>query len=166
VYRRLVPRLGHNKTIGVIAHRLCLIWIILHNSVPAFFRQCPCFEGLLLPNLAWTQSAWKSILYWQLDDSGNTAKEANTGANDPITSRTGNAVWVGNGGDRALRLDGSSLWPHMPASAFHFAVAHSHYSTVAPCPCGCWRKDLDSNTAGSPAYPASRAREGITRVLD
>jgi transposase len=34
VYRRLVPRLGHNKTIGVIAHRLChLIWIILHNDV-------------------------------------------------------------------------------------------------------------------------------------
>ena len=34
VYRRFVPRLGHNKTIGVIAHRLChLIWIILHNGV-------------------------------------------------------------------------------------------------------------------------------------
>src|SRR5207245_2069065 len=30
----LVPRLGHNKTIGVIAHRLChLIWIILHKGV-------------------------------------------------------------------------------------------------------------------------------------
>jgi len=34
VYRRFVPRLGHNKTIGVIAHRLCqLIWIILHKGV-------------------------------------------------------------------------------------------------------------------------------------
>jgi hypothetical protein len=34
VYRRFVPRLGHNKTIGAIAHRLChLIWIILHNGV-------------------------------------------------------------------------------------------------------------------------------------
>jgi hypothetical protein len=34
VYRRLVPRLGHNKTIWAIAHRLChLIWIILHNGV-------------------------------------------------------------------------------------------------------------------------------------
>ena len=34
LYRRFVPRLGHNKTIGVIAHRLCkLIWIILHNGV-------------------------------------------------------------------------------------------------------------------------------------
>jgi transposase len=34
VYRRFVLRLGHNKTIGAIAHRLCrLIWIILHNGV-------------------------------------------------------------------------------------------------------------------------------------
>jgi transposase len=34
VYRRFVPRLGHNKTIGAIAHRLCqLIWIILHKGV-------------------------------------------------------------------------------------------------------------------------------------
>ena len=34
LYRRLVLRLGHNKTIGAIAHRLChLIWIILHHGV-------------------------------------------------------------------------------------------------------------------------------------
>ena len=34
VYRRLVPRLGHNKTIGAVAHRMCqLIWIILHTGV-------------------------------------------------------------------------------------------------------------------------------------
>jgi transposase len=34
VYRRLVLRLGHNKTIGAIGHRLCeLIWIILHKGV-------------------------------------------------------------------------------------------------------------------------------------
>lgn len=34
IYRRLVARLGHNKTIGAIAHRLCkLIWIILHHGV-------------------------------------------------------------------------------------------------------------------------------------
>ena len=33
VYRRLVPRLGHNQ-IGAFAHRLCrLIWIILHTGV-------------------------------------------------------------------------------------------------------------------------------------
>jgi transposase len=34
LYRRLVPRLGHHKTIGAIAHRLCqLIWILLHKGV-------------------------------------------------------------------------------------------------------------------------------------
>jgi len=34
VYRRLLPRLGHNKTIAAIAHRLCqLIWIILQIGV-------------------------------------------------------------------------------------------------------------------------------------
>jgi transposase len=34
VYRRLVLRLGHNKTIGAIANRLCeLIWIILHKGI-------------------------------------------------------------------------------------------------------------------------------------
>src|SRR5438552_7302090 len=34
VYRRLLPRLGHNQTIGAIAHRLCrLIWIILHRGL-------------------------------------------------------------------------------------------------------------------------------------
>src|SRR5216683_4685274 len=34
VYRRSVPRLGHNQTIGAIAHRQCrLIWLILHRGV-------------------------------------------------------------------------------------------------------------------------------------
>jgi transposase len=34
LYRRYVPRLGHNHTIGIIAHRLCrLIWKILHQGV-------------------------------------------------------------------------------------------------------------------------------------
>jgi transposase len=33
VYRRSVPRLGHNQAIGVIAHRQCrLIWLILHQG--------------------------------------------------------------------------------------------------------------------------------------
>jgi hypothetical protein len=32
VYRRSVPRLGHNQVIGAIAHRQCpLIWLILHQ---------------------------------------------------------------------------------------------------------------------------------------
>ena len=34
VYRRTVPRLGHNQTIGAVAHRQCrLIWLILHQRV-------------------------------------------------------------------------------------------------------------------------------------
>jgi transposase len=34
LYRRYVPRLGHNQTIGLIAHRLCrLIWKMLHQGV-------------------------------------------------------------------------------------------------------------------------------------
>ena len=34
VYRRAVPRLGHNQAIGVITHRLCrLVWLILHQRV-------------------------------------------------------------------------------------------------------------------------------------
>jgi hypothetical protein len=33
LYRRYVLRVGHNQTIGVIAHRLCrLIWKILHQG--------------------------------------------------------------------------------------------------------------------------------------
>jgi transposase len=34
VYRRMVPRLGHNQAIGAIAHRQCrLIWLILHHGI-------------------------------------------------------------------------------------------------------------------------------------
>jgi transposase len=33
VYRRYVPRMGHNQAIGAIAHRYCrLIWLILHQG--------------------------------------------------------------------------------------------------------------------------------------
>jgi len=34
LYRRYVIRLGHNQTIGIIAHRLCrLVWKILHQDI-------------------------------------------------------------------------------------------------------------------------------------
>ena len=34
LYRRYVPRLGHNQTIGIIAHKLCrLVWKILHGGI-------------------------------------------------------------------------------------------------------------------------------------
>ena len=34
LYQRYVPRLGHNQTIGIIAHKLCrLVWKILHRGI-------------------------------------------------------------------------------------------------------------------------------------
>ena len=34
VYRRLLPRIGHNKAIWAIVHRFCrLIWKLLHHQV-------------------------------------------------------------------------------------------------------------------------------------
>jgi transposase len=34
LYGRYVPRLGHNQTIGIIAHKLCcLVWKILHRGI-------------------------------------------------------------------------------------------------------------------------------------
>src|SRR6516225_6098072 len=34
LYRRYVPQLGHNQTIGIIAHKLCrLVWKILHRGI-------------------------------------------------------------------------------------------------------------------------------------
>jgi hypothetical protein len=59
VYRRLVPRLGYNKIIGVVANRLChLIWTILHNGVryeergPAVSKQSQqCHTARMIPKL-------------------------------------------------------------------------------------------------------------------
>jgi sucrose-6-phosphate hydrolase SacC (GH32 family) len=62
------------------------------------------------PRLVWTQGTWKSMLCWKLDDGGDTAREQNSSVDDPIASRTGQAIWVGSGKDRALRLDGYSVW--------------------------------------------------------
>lgn len=85
--------------------------------------------GLLLPKSAWTQSLWNSTLCWTLDDTGDTAKEVSSGSNDPIASRTGHAVWVGTGRDRALRMDGYSVWiNHRDA---HFPIAGSNVTVSA-----------------------------------
>ena len=50
------------------------------------------------------------MLCWTLTDSGDIARESVLGSADPIASRTGHAIWVGTGRDRALRLDGYSVW--------------------------------------------------------
>lgn len=66
--------------------------------------------GLLMPKLTWPQNVGKSVLCWKLDDGGETAREQHSGTDDPIASRTGDAIWVGSGMERALRLDGYSVW--------------------------------------------------------
>lgn len=66
--------------------------------------------GLCLAKLSWAQGEWNSILCWKLDGDGDTARETTSGANDPVESRTGHAIWVGEGRDRAVRLDGYSVW--------------------------------------------------------
>lgn len=70
--------------------------------------------GLLMPNLAWAESSWNSIRSWKLDDSGDTARESVSGSDATISSRTGHAIWVGEGSNRALRLDGYSVWINQP----------------------------------------------------
>jgi sucrose-6-phosphate hydrolase SacC (GH32 family) len=77
--------------------------------------------GLLLPQLSWAESSWKSIRCWKLDGHGDTAHEETSGADDSIASRTGHAIWVGSGRNRALRLDGYSVWINQITSlpAFH-----------------------------------------------
>jgi len=66
--------------------------------------------GLILPRLAWAQSRDHVALCWKLEESGDTAREVVHGAQDAIASRTGHALWVGEGRNRALRFDGYSVW--------------------------------------------------------
>jgi beta-fructofuranosidase len=68
-----------------------------------------CAE-MVQPRLVWTQDTRKSMLCWELDNGGDTARENNSSIDDPIASCTGHAIWVGSGKDRALRLDGYSVW--------------------------------------------------------
>jgi sucrose-6-phosphate hydrolase SacC (GH32 family) len=67
--------------------------------------------GLFLPR--WTSAEGgdqQPILYWRLDDSGDTGRESVSGTDHPVSSRTAHAHWVGEGHNRALRLDGYSVW--------------------------------------------------------
>jgi beta-fructofuranosidase len=50
------------------------------------------------------------MLHWKLDGDGDFAMEAVSGTRDAIASRTGHAIWVGQGRSRALRFDGYSVW--------------------------------------------------------
>ena len=56
IYRRCVPRLGHNRAIGVIAHRQCrLIWLIMHKGTPYEER------GPALTKRSRYQHSWRMI---------------------------------------------------------------------------------------------------------
>lgn len=52
------------------------------------------------------------VLCWKLQESGDEATESVSGRVDTVVSRTGHAIWVGSGRNRALRLDGYSVWIH------------------------------------------------------
>jgi sucrose-6-phosphate hydrolase SacC (GH32 family) len=66
--------------------------------------------GVLMPRWRWAQDRDAPILCWRLEEAGDAALESISGTEDSISSRTGHAIWVGNGRDRSLRLDGYSVW--------------------------------------------------------
>jgi sucrose-6-phosphate hydrolase SacC (GH32 family) len=66
--------------------------------------------GLMMPRWGWTQSPDHEAFCWKLEERGDTARESIGGGQDAIASRTGHAIWVGEGRNRALRLDGYSVW--------------------------------------------------------
>jgi sucrose-6-phosphate hydrolase SacC (GH32 family) len=85
--------------------------------------------GLVLPRWAWAEvaspeAADTPVLAWRLEDREDSAREEISGVSDPITSHTGHATWVGEGKERALRMDGYSVWvAHTAAAAVKFAGA-------------------------------------------
>jgi len=66
--------------------------------------------GMLLPRWYWADSPQSPILHWKLVEEDDLAVESVSGARDAIASRTHHAIWVGEGSNRALRLDGYSVW--------------------------------------------------------
>ena len=68
--------------------------------------------GLLVSRWLWAENRENLVLCWKLEETGDAALESVSGKADAIASRTGHAIWVGSGRDRALRLDGYSVWIH------------------------------------------------------
>ena len=68
--------------------------------------------GLLVPRWMCAENRENPVLCWKLEETGDAALESVSGKADAIASRTGHATWVGSGRDRALRLDGYSVWIH------------------------------------------------------
>lgn len=83
--------------------------------------------GLLLPRWSWADDAEAPALHWPLDGSGDLAVESVSRTRDAIASRTGHAIWAGDGSERALRLDGYSVWLRHNASP---GIVHGDAITV------------------------------------
>jgi len=92
---------------------------LIRNFEPNLTRRfvLTASAGLLASRLAWTESRDHEALCWKLEERGDTARESVSGAEEAIASRTGHAIWVGEGRNRALRLDGYSVWFRHKASA-------------------------------------------------
>jgi sucrose-6-phosphate hydrolase SacC (GH32 family) len=66
--------------------------------------------AMLLPCWILAAATDRKVYWWRLDERGNTVRESVNGSEDTVVSRTGQAIWVGEGRNRALRLDGYSVW--------------------------------------------------------
>jgi beta-fructofuranosidase len=66
--------------------------------------------AMWLPRWMRADTAPAPVLHWRLREDGDFAVEAVSGVRDAIASRTGHAIWVGQGSNRALRFDGYSVW--------------------------------------------------------
>ncbi len=85
---------------------------MIHNVEPNLTRRflLTVSAGLFIPRWVWAEGGDKPILQWKLDETGDRAPESVSGKSDAIQSRTGHAIWVGTGHNRAIRLDGYSVW--------------------------------------------------------
>lgn len=70
--------------------------------------------GSFLPHQIGATNRDSPILCWKLEEQGDHARESVSGTVDTITSHTGHARWIGTDGNRALRLDGYSVWIEHP----------------------------------------------------
>ncbi len=86
------------------------------NVTRRYFLAGSAASLMPMPRASWLEEETDLGLCWTLDDSGDTATESVHRSSDPISSRTGHAVWVGQGRERALRFDGYSVWiDHAPS---------------------------------------------------
>jgi beta-fructofuranosidase len=87
---------------------------------------------MMAPRWLRGSSSIAPVFHWKLGEDGDFAVEAVSGTSDAIASRTGHAIWVGQGRERALRLDGYSVWlRHSSQSKFALGNAITVMAWVA-----------------------------------